>query len=241
MSTTNKACRDVGDVDIRVLSTMKPYLYFDTANSVGLSISSEDTFAMAKGSKAIAFSNPMDSTVTIEGQVLPSEFYAMLSDGTIETSAVLAEKETVICTVAGTLTVPSDIKAGTLFVYASGSYAGTPIAGTLAGTTFTATAPADIAVDASYDIGYLVTKSTGVKKVTFNDTKNPLDYYITMRTTEKSEDGILSTKKITIFKGKPTKALDITYSSEGDPVSVSMTINCLRDKQGNIIEMVEED
>ena len=78
MPLTNKASRTVADVDIRVLSTMKPYLFFETANTTGLSISSEDTFAMAKGARAIAFSNPMESTVTIEAQVLPSEFYAML-------------------------------------------------------------------------------------------------------------------------------------------------------------------
>lgn len=235
----NKASRSVCDVDIRTLSTMKPYLYFETANTTGLEMSSEDTFAMAKGARSIAFSNPLESTVTIEAQVLPSEFYAMLSDGTIETTAVVAEKATVTCSTAGTLTVPADIKAGTLFVYASGSYAGTPIEGTLSGTTFTATTAADIAVDSAYDIGYLITKSTGIKKITFNDEKNPVDYYITMNTVEKDEDGILTAKKIVIYKGKPTKSLSLSYSSEGDPISVSMTINCLRDKSGNIIDMVE--
>lgn len=235
----NKACRTVADVDIRVLSTMKPYLFFETANTTGLEISSEDTYAMAKGARAIAFSNPLEATVTIEAQVIPTEFYAMLSDGTIETTAVVAEKKTVAASGEGTITVPADIKVGTLFVYSSGDFTGNVIEGTLAGTTFTATTASEIVSGESYDIGYLATKSTSVKKITFNDKKNPLDYYITMNTSEKDEDGVITAKKIVIYKGKPTKSLSLSYSSEGDPISVSMTISCLRDKDGNIIDMVE--
>ena len=222
MANKNKACRSVADVDFRVLSTMKPYLFFDTANVTGLEMTSEDTYAMAKGARSIAFSNPLESTVTIEAQVLPSEFYAMLSDGVIETSAVVAEKKTIKCETAGTLTIPADVKAGTLYVFPSGGYGGTEIAGTFTGTTFTATETSSLAAGSSYDVGYLVAKSTGVKKISFNDEKNPVDYYITMSTVEKDEDGVLTAKKVIIYKGKPTKSLSLSYSSEGDPVSVSM-------------------
>lgn len=240
MGKTNKANREVCNVDFRELKTMKPYLFLETANTTGLEINSEDTFAMAHGARSIAFSNPQEDSVTIEAQVFPIELYAMLSDGTIETTAVVAEKATVTATTGGTLTVPENIKTGTLFVYASGDFAGTVIEGTLADTTFTATETSAIESGKDYDIGYLVTKND-VKKVSFTDEKNPQDYYITMLTNDKTEEGVITAKKIVIYKGKPTKSLSLSYSSEGDPISLSITINCLRDKDGNIVDMVELD
>ena len=240
MGNPNKANREVCNVDFRLLKTMKPYLFLETANTTGLEINSDDTFAMAHGARAIAFSNPQEDTVTIEAQVFPIELYAMLSDGTIETSAVVAEKATVTASAGGTLTVPANIKSGTLFVYASGDFAGTDIKGTLEGTTFTATTADEIVSGEDYDIGYLVTKDN-VKRVSFTDERNPQDYYITMLTNDKTEDGVITAKKITIYKGKPTKSLSLSYSSEGDPISLSVTINCLRDKDGHIIDMVELD
>jgi len=235
----NKANREVCDVDIRVLSTMKPYLFFDTANETGLEISGDDTYAMAKGSRKIAFSNPMESTMTITAQVVPFKFYAMLSDGVIDTEAAYAEKSTIKANVAGQLTIPSGAKAGTLFVYKTGEYAETAIEGTFSGTTFTATTETNIAIGESYDVGYVVVKSTGVQKIAFNNKRNPLDYYITMLTNDKDEAGVLVPKRIVCYKAKPVRSATFTYSSEGDPVSVELQFTCLEDKDGNIVDMVE--
>ena len=235
----NKANREVCDVDIRTLSTMKPYLFFDTANETGLELSGDDTYAMAKGARKIAFSNPLESTMTITAQVVPFKFYAMLSDGVIDTEAVYAEKSTVAATVAGQLTIPTGVKAGTLFVYKTGEFAESAIEGTFTGTTFTATNEADIKVGESYDIGYVVTKSTGVQKIAFNNKRTPLDYYITMLTNDKDEDGVLVPKRIVCYKAKPVRSATFTYSSEGDPVSIELQFTCLEDKDGNQVDMIE--
>ena len=65
MPKINKANRQVCDVDIRDVATKKPFLFFDTANTTTQNITGESVFAMAKGTKRIAFANPVEGTATI--------------------------------------------------------------------------------------------------------------------------------------------------------------------------------
>lgn len=240
MPNINKANRQVCDVDIRVLKTLAPYLFFEDANVTTVGFSSSDTYAMSRGSRAIAFTNPIeDATMTVEAQVKPFKLLALISDGIIDTTATFAKKETIACTVAGTLTLPTGVQAGSVFVFAVGDYGGTPILGTVATTTFTATTPADIAVDTSYEVGYFVTKSSGIQKVSINDNKNPQDYIVTYNTVEKDEDGVLTPYITTGYKCKPVKSASLSYSSTGDPATLTITFNCLTDKSGNLLDMIE--
>ena len=48
MADTKRANRQVCDVDIYILKTMAPYLYFDTANTTSTSMSADSVYAMAK-------------------------------------------------------------------------------------------------------------------------------------------------------------------------------------------------
>lgn len=240
MSNINKANRQVCDVDIRVLKTKAPYLFFDDANVTTVGFSSSDTYAMARGSRAIAFSNPIeDATMTIEAQVKPFKLLALISDGVIDTTATFAKKSTIDCTVAGTLTLPTGVQTGSVFVFDEGDYGGTPIEGTVSGTTFTATTASDVTVGNSYEVGYFITKSTGIQKVSINDSKNPQDYFVTMNTVEKDEDGVITPYIITGYKCKPAKTASLSYSSTGDPATLTITFNCLTDKDGNLLDMIE--
>lgn len=239
MPNINKANRTCCDVDIRVLSTLAPFMFFEDANVTTFGFTADEVYATSKGAKKIGFSNPLDGTMTIEAQVKPFKLYSLLSDGTIDSTAVVAEKSTIACTTAGTLTVPAEIKSGTVFVYEVGDFGGTPIVGTVAGTTFTATTAANIAVGTSYEVGYLVTKSSGIQKISFNNLKNPLDYYVTMKTVEKDEEGVVTPYIITGYKCKPQKSLSLSFSSNGDPQSVTITFSCLEDKDGNVADMIE--
>lgn len=240
MPNINKANRQVCDVDIRILKTKAPFLYFDDANVTTVGFSSNETYATSRGSNAIAFTNPIeDATITIEAQVKPFKLLSLISDGTIDTTAIIAKKTTITATAAGALTLPTGVVAGTVFVYANGEYGGTPIQGTVSGTTFTAGTPANIASGTKYDVGYLINKSTGVQKISINDSKNPQDYYITMNTVEKDEEGVVTPYIITGYKCKPVKAADLSFSSTGDPATFTITFNCLTDKDNNLLDMVE--
>ncbi len=239
MAIINKANRTCCDVDIRVLKTMAPYLFFEDAKVTTFGFTADETFATAKGAKKISFTNPMDATMTIEAQIKPFKLYSLLSDGTVENTAVIAEKQVITASTEATLTLPAGVKAGTVFVYANGDFGGTPIQGSMSGNTFNASEASSIVSGAAYEVGYLVTKSEGVQRISFNNKKNPLDYYCTMKTVEKDELGVITPYIITGYKCKPKKSIDLSFSSEGDAATVKIEFSCLEDKDGNIADMVE--
>jgi len=223
MPALNKANRQVCDVDIRILKTMQPFLFFDTANTTTAGLTGDAVYAMKKGTRAIAFQNPIEGTMTIEAQVVPFKFYALLSDGVVETEAAYAVKKTVKATTGGSLAIEG-AKAGSVFVFKTGEYGDTPIEGTYANGTFTATTEGDIVADTNYEVGYIVVKDTGVKKVSFNNKKIPNDYFITMSTLDKDEVGVLTPFIMTAYKASVQRDFELSFSSEGDPATMTLTL-----------------
>ena len=244
MPELNKANRQVCDVDIRVLKTLAPFLFLDTANTTTAGLTGDAVYAMAKGQRAIAFHNPLEGTMTIEAQVLPFRVYALFSDGTIESKGVQAVHKTIVAT-DSTITIEENsgtVRAGTVFVYPAGSFGdeSAAIAGTFASGTFTPTETSAITNDAEYEVGYIVDRTTGVKKVSFNNKKVPKDYFITMNTVEKDEEGTLTPYIITAYKASIERNLELSFSSEGDPASLTITFNLLADKDGNVMDIMED-
>ena len=229
MPELNKANRQVCDVDIRILKTKAPFLKFDTANTTTAGLSGDSVYAMAKGSRRIGFSNPLEGTMTIEAQVYPFKFFALLSDGEIETTAAYADSTVVKATKAGELDITitgGTITTGTVFVYPKGSFGDEDkaIKGTFATNKFTATTTEDIAVNTEYEVGYIVTRESGVKKISFNNKKLPKDYYITQKTVDKDEEGVLTPFIMTAYKATIQRNFELSFSSEGDPASVTLTL-----------------
>lgn len=240
----NRANRQVADVLIMDAKTKKPFLNFETANTTTTGISADSVYAKAKGSNRIAFPNSPEGTLTVETQVYPFKIFALFSDGIVDNTAVYAETVTVTSAANGTLTIPAPangtIQAGTVFAYSEGNFGDDDyvIAGSFAGGTFTATTAAQITSGQKYEVGYLVNR-TGVKKVSFNTKRTPKDYFITMSTLDKDEEGILTPFKQIFYKATPQRNLDIALSSEGDPVSLSLQFSLMEDKEGNFVDMVE--
>lgn len=243
MPKINKANRQVCDVDIRNVATKKPFLFFDTANTTTQNISGESVFAMAKGTKRIAFANPVEGTATIEAQVYPFEFYSLMTDGTIETESMYPVKVTVKATEEGKVPVKGDkgetVTTDTVFVFKKGEFGEKEIKGTYSEDKFTATQSSDIKVGEEYEVGYIVSRTTGTKKISFNNKKLPKAYYISMNTLEKDEDEILTPYKIILYKAQPQRNFELSQSSEGDPATITMTFDLLEDKDGNFVDMIE--
>ena len=61
----NKANREVCDVDVRILKTKEPFLFFNTANTTTDGLTGDSVYAMAKGQRRIAYHNPMEGTMTL--------------------------------------------------------------------------------------------------------------------------------------------------------------------------------
>lgn len=235
----NRANRQVCDVDIRSLEK-KPVLFFDTANLTSQEWSADAVYAMAKGSRRIGFANPIEGTASIEAQVYPFELYSLMTGGTIETKAAYPVRKIIKADSAGSITLTDEnIMTGTVFVYPRGEWGVQEIEGTFSGQKFTATETNVIAAGTEYEVGYIVTKEKGVKKVSINNKNLPKAYYITCNTIEKDEDENITGLKIILYKAQPQRNFSLSQSSEGDPATITMTFDLMEDKEGNVSDIVE--
>lgn len=240
----NRANRQVADVLIQEKKTKALFLDFRTANTTTTNISADSAYARAKGANRIAFPNSPEGTLTIEAQVYPFKMYALFSDGKIDTTAIYGETQTIKATEAGklTITLPTSgtIQVGTVFAYPADKAGDEDavIKGNYAEGVFTATTADDIATDKEYAISYIINR-TGVKRISFNSKRIPKDYFITMSTLDKDEDGVLTPFKQTFYKATPQRNFELALSSDGDPVSLTATFDLLEDKDGNFVDMIE--
>lgn len=237
----NKANRQCADVDIREFATGAPFLFFNTANVVGLDISAGETYAKAKGRNRIGFTDPMDNSFKIEAQILPFEAYALIADGTIKTDAYIAKKETIKAAEAGKINIPvedGDVEVGSVFVYAFGNYGGTAIQGTYADKVFSGET---IEKDVEYEVAYIEKKTSGVKRVALRNDTSTKAYSCTMLTNDKDEENNVTVKQIKVYKAKPKREISLEFKSEGDPASITINFSVLDDKDGNNIDIVEID
>lgn len=239
---TNKANREVCNVFIADYATDEPYMYYEAANTTGLNISSDNVFARAHGTNKIIFQDPLTGEVSITAQVVPHKLYALYSDGIIDTKADYFVRQKVTCTTAGE--IPLNVTGGTVvtgsvFVYADGDFGGTKIEGTYATNKFTATTPGDIAINTTYEVGFMVSRSTGVQTVVLNNKRLPKDVKIYMDTFDKAEDGTFIPYRICIKKAAIKRNMDLSFSSDGDPQEVTLTFDVLEKDRDNFVELVE--
>lgn len=145
----NMANRQCCDLDIRDYKTKAPWMFADFCNTTTANISADAVYANKKGAKCIKFDNPLEGTITMEFQVSPFRIYAMLSDGEIETSAVIARREEIVGE-AGSVTITKTPVAGSVFV--TDLTTGKSIAGTFSEKKFTATQASDIEAGTTYEV-----------------------------------------------------------------------------------------
>lgn len=233
----NMANRQCCDVHILDYATKKPWMLVDFCNTTTAGFSADAVYANKKGAKDIKFDNPLEGTMKLNFQVHPFQIYALYSDGEIETSALIARRENVTGGTAGKLTLKNTPKAGT--VYAVDPESGKIIDGTVSAKEFTAKTTSDIKEGTTYEVSYLEEKAEGIKKISFNNKKTPKDFFIQMETVDKDEKGNLVPVRITAYKASPQRNLDLTFASDGDPAEIEISLDCLTDENGEVMDIIE--
>lgn len=240
MSDMNMANRQCCDLDIREYGSNRPWMFAEFCNTTTAGFTSEPVYALKKGGKAIKFDNPLDATMSITFQVHPFRIFALLSDGQVETSAVVPVREELKATAGGTLTLTGEPVAGTVFVYAKKTYGGeNDIKGTLEGKAFTATTASELEAGETYMVGYLESKNTGVNKISFNNKKLPKVFRITQETMDKDGSNTLIPLKMTAYKACPQRNMEFSWTSAGEPAELTITFDCFEDENGNVVDLVE--
>ena len=239
MPDLNRANRQCCDLDIRDFKTGAPVLFADFGNVTTAGFSSDNVYAMKKGAKAIAFNNPIEGTVSIETQLRPFKLYSLLGDGTIEKSGIIKKREVIKCTDPGKLTLTGTPKDNTVFACKQGAWGEEVIDGSFSGTQFSATSTGDIVNGEYYEVGYLEVKNSGINKVTINNNKLPKDVTISMETLDKDVEGNLVPFVMNIYKATIQRNIELSFSSEGDPGTVTLTFDSLQDDEGNVMDFIE--
>ena len=239
MPDLNRANRQCCDLDIRDFKTGAPVLFADFGNVTTAGFSSDNVYAMKKGAKAIAFNNPIEGTVSIETQLRPFKLYSLLGDGAIEKSGIIKKREVIKCTTGGELTLTGTPKDNTVFACKQGAWGEEVIDGSFSGTKFSATSSGDIAMGEYYEVGYLEVKSSGINKITINNSKLPKDVTISMETLDKDVEGNLVPFVMNIYKATIQRNIELSFSSEGDPGSVTLTYDVMQDDNGNVMDFIE--
>ena len=234
----NQANREVSNVKIDFLKDGKDFLFLDTANVTTQEFSGDSVFAQARGQNDIAFEEPITGTLTIEAQVLPFKVYALMSDGKIYNDGAWSAHEKITATAANTLEV-KNAPTGTVYVYPEGKYADATavIEGTASGTTVTATG---VTKDSVYEVSYLVKKASGVNRVSFGEKYKLQDYIVTCDTVYKGEDGVFTPYIWKFYKCMAQRNFSISQQSAGDPATITITMDILRDSDGNFCDMIED-
>ena len=205
----NRQCCNVHILDY---ATMKPWMFVDFCNTTTAGFESDAVYANKKGAKDIKFDNPLEGTMTMVFQVHPFEIYALYSDGTLENSGLIVRREKKAGEEGGTITLENTPKAGTAYV--TDLATGDIIEGTVAEKKFTATETSKIAVGTTY-------------------------FFIQMETVDKDEKGNLVPVRITAYKASPTRKLDLSFSSDGDPAEITIEMSVLQNEDGDVMDIIE--
>lgn len=233
----NIANREVCDLTFVDYKTKVPFLFCDYANTTTTDITGETVYAYGgQGySPRITFNGKKGGTLKIETQIQPFQLYSMMTGSAIETTASFIKKETATTTTESpTITLTGTPATGaTVNVFASGTL-GTVIPATLSNKTVTLTTP----TPGTYDVYYLESITENVKKLSIKSTTFAKTFTVYGETIDKSEDGEILPYKIIYHKCTPQPNFTLTNSSNGEPSTLSITMDILADNNKELISMI---
>lgn len=117
MMTGNYGIKDAANLTVINKSTGKVFLYTPYANTTTNEWTSSQTYANAKGSRAIRWDHDKQSTLVVNMEVFDLKWLAMLAGSNWETGAADIFKREVLVASSGKLTLAAAPKAGSLSVY----------------------------------------------------------------------------------------------------------------------------
>ena len=234
----NMANRACCDLDIRDYYTKTPVLKVDFCNTTTYGFSSDSIYVKRNGARYFRIDAPLEGNIDITFQVHPFQIYSLLNGGKISTDGVVARYENITAVVDGAIRLKHSPVAGSVFVYPCSDFTGEEIKGSVDGKDFVAET---IKANETYSVGYLQSKTSGVKRIPFSYSDVSAMYFIQMITMNKTEDGEDSALRLTAYKCCPKRELEINFSSDDSPAEITMSFECFQDDDENIMDIMELD
>ena len=243
------ANREVCNMIIEDYKTKKPILYCDYANTNSTELTGESVFAYGGWGhpRRVGFNGEKGGTFTFETQIQSFQLYSLLTGGTISSAGAgsaainLVKREVVTAAAGGSVNATATPVAGTLNVFPVADDCGTPIAGTLSGSTFTASTASQIVASSKYVLYYQTALTSGAKKISISSTTFPKAVRITADTYQKSEDEEIIPYQMIVYKAQPQANITMQNSNTGDPVTLTVTCDLMADGDNNMIDLILQD
>ena len=234
---TTFANRDVSNLILRDYNTKKEFENLDYANVTALDMTGDAVFAYGGQGhpKRVAFNGDKGGTLKIETQMQTAKLYSMMTGANIEKTAKWLKREEIVAG-DGTLTLSTAPIEGSVNVYASDDDCGVPITATVEGTTATA----EVTNGDTY-IVYYQTELKDVHKLSVKATTFPKAFEIYGDTWYKTEDDVIVSQKMIVYKAQPQTNFSVSWSNSGEPATITITLDLLADKDNNMLDLIFDE
>lgn len=239
MPNPNMANREVCDLIFVDYSTKKPFLNLDFANVSTTELTGESVFAYGgKGHpKRIQFSGERAGTITIETQIQTVKLWQLITGGEISKSAKFVTRvEKTVDDTGTTISLDDTPVAGSVVVYAADDDCGNELACTVTDDTITLTTA--LASGDRIIVYYMKEVTDKVQRINIKSTSFPKNFIVYGDTVMKTEDDEILPYKLTAYKVAPQSNLSLSFSNNGDPVSITITCDLMADGDDNMLDLV---
>lgn len=237
--TDQMANREVCDLIFEDYKTGKPFLFMDYANTNTTELTGETVFAYGgKGHpKKVGFTGERAGTMTIETQMQTAKLWAMTTGGNVNTTCKYVKRveTTVSASKKITLTEDKTIDEGSVAVYeATDINLDKELKCSVVGKEITLTD--EKALGTKVVVFYGVTRDDAYT-VNIKSTSFPKAFKVYGDTYMKTESEDILPYRITAYKAQPQANLSLSFANNGDPGSITITLDLLEDKDHNMLDL----
>ena len=123
-------------------------------------------------------------------------------------------------------------------VYAEEDDCGTLLTATGNASAYTVTGAEDGDIVIVY---YWMSKTTNIQRLNIKDTTFPKAFIFQGSTWDKTEDDEIVGERMIAYKCVPQPNFSISRANSGDPASLTVTCDLLRDSDGNILDLIWDE
>lgn len=234
------ANREVCDLVFQDYSTGKVFMTLDYANSTATELTGEAVYAYGgKGHPIkVTFVGDRGGTLTIETQMQTMKLYSLMSGAEIEKTASWLKHEEITCETAGEIVLSETPTDGSAEVFAVGDEGGTAIEVEISGTTASSES---LTQGTTYSVYYMTEISTGVHKINVKSTTIPKAFRVYGDTYSKTEDDVIVEQRMIAYKAQAQPTMSLGFANNGDPATVTLTMDLMADKDNNILDLMTID
>lgn len=239
MPNPNMANREVCDLIFVDYSTKKPFLNLDFANVSTTELTGESVFAYGgKGHpKRVQFSGEKGGTITIETQIQTVKLWQLITGGEVSKSAKFVTRIEASVDDAGTgITLDEVPVAGSVVVYKADDDCGTELACTVDAAAITLTTA--LSGGDKVIVYYMKEVTDKVHRINIKSTSFPKNFIVYGDTVMKTEDDELLPYRLVAAKCAPQPNLNLSFSNNGDPGTISIVCDLMADQDDNILDLI---